>query len=325
MVRAIILPILTALMVGSGALAASTGLRDIRAQVDGTRAILEIEFWPPPFAVELTDAGTLRVVGIAMPASRWELEGVYPVTAIEFVVSDGGLVIQPTAQTAVQISNAELVDGRVRIQFSNEKGAFDPSRIALAPLTAAPPVKVRNEVPGKAGVAQTAVAAQAPSAAPGANMPREQVSSSEVSEKTKPNSGQSAPSPLGARTRAVSALKEAEALKLISEGVVEEASCATAAEAIARDHWDIENLRLQAFCHAQDGDWRKAEVSYDRILAFAPDDPLAHMGLAVLRERQSDRAGAQTHLEAALAASTSDGQASKVHLLKEALLGEGAG
>lgn len=325
--------VLTALLAG---FAAASPVQDIRAHLDGHNASLEIVFDRPVLAAEIAGDRSVVVAGMMATPSRWELDGVFPVRALALESGEGGTRVSLQAEGQVTITRVNIADGAVTLFVKAHETGFGPvSRLADVRSSAkgsAEPSPVSEAKAAHQGVKAASEASNgAPARKPSEDGHKTPASTGAAKKESAPEPSAEASTgvakaspvqPMKARERAVASAREAEALELISEGKASADECERAIAAVSADAWDIDNLRQMAICNAQDGKWKQAQESYERILAFAPDDPVAHMGLSVLKTRQNDRKAAEEHLLAAGTSAQSDGEAAKVRLLQEALLGK---
>jgi hypothetical protein len=306
------LNIILAILAAVGfSLSAMAGVVDLRLRAEGHVAEMTLVFTAPVLGADVDRQGDqLWLSGVQTGASSWELQNAYPITALTFDDAEGGTALSLVSASAARII-ASRIDGHAVIVSVRAEEPFDPSYRKSRYI----PTAFEPATPPDRSVSAPAKPQRALALKPG-NLSR---SKGPKPDETSGNSDE-ASQQMGARVEALEQLQQGDALALLSDGEVTSGACAAAQERLAADSWDMESLRLSAICHAQAEEWETAQEFYERILAFSPEDAVAHMGLSVLAHRGGDVLTARSHLDSAFEGVVSDGQAAQIRLLREALL-----
>lgn len=316
---------------------ARAALENVGVRMHDEEAVLVVDFSrPPAFAHWTQGDASVLLAGLSQPTGRWEVQGAWPVVALEFVTEEGGVRASLEATDTVEIIHVQQAGDRVTLHLHAGSG-FDAVRSARPVVPAPEPIASRDAAPGEhsdTAKAQDAPAQGAParsgnrapdtsSSTPSraASAAKEDRPSASPVEAAPPTGRVPPPTGIGARDRALSHIAASDPVSLLSEGIAIEMDCDEARERLSRDQWDMEALPVAAVCLAGQRDWAGAEAHFERILAFDPDDAHAHMGLGLLAQRQGRKSDAGNHFDKAFAGAVSDGQAAQIRLLRDALDG----
>ena len=98
-------------------------------------------------------------------------------------------------------------------------------------------------------------------------------------------------------------------------------ACEETGAAMEASPWDIAAMTAHGACLTEAGEPGEAQLIYERVLAFEPDQFDAALALAEIRAARGDRAGASALFETAQSSARTDGEALAVRAAAEAALG----
>ncbi|MCG8443100.1 MAG: hypothetical protein MI723_14950 [Caulobacterales bacterium] len=290
-------------------------LLDVRAELDGPRAQVTMEFASPPaqvVAAPIAAGFVVQAVGVTAAPRFFETAHGRLVEAIDVRPGEGSTVV--AARTG-----REVLTARARVTGTS---AVIDLYLADAPAGGAVRAAVRSPAaadhggPAKTRVKAARTPAPADDAAHGEGHDDAPASDHGDAESADPHEGgeEEAPAP-----RRVEVPEEARALVELYAGATDDETCTTLDAQVREDPWNFELVGRHGACLAVDGRVDEAQEVYARLLTFAPDDPDAHLGLGVTMAVEGDETAARLHFEDALNASQSDAQAGRARAFLAAL------